>query len=160
VDDVVVRPAVPGDVGQLLTLQHAAWVSEAQAHDDPHIPPLTQTLDDVLADLGTHATFVAVHGGRLVACGRVRVADRVGHVGRLGVVPDLQGRGLGGRMLDTVEGHAADGVDRFALFTGSRSEDNLRWYRGRGYVEVRREQLRRRNELVHLERVVGTGGAA
>lgn len=39
--------------GELLTLQRAAYVTEAQAHDDPCLPPLVETLDDlrsVLAD--------------------------------------------------------------------------------------------------------------
>lgn len=148
--DVVVRPARPDDAGQLLTLQRAAWVSEAQLHDDPMIPPLTQTLDDVRMDLTTHATFVAAHGSRLVACGRVRIDGDVGHVGRLGVVPDLAGHGLGSLVLDAVEAHACGRVARLELFTGSRSASNQAWYRRRGYVEVRREPVRRGNELVHM----------
>ncbi|HMO11284.1 MAG TPA: GNAT family N-acetyltransferase, partial [Actinotalea sp.] len=38
--------------GELLTVRRAAFVSEAQLYDDPHIPPLTQTLDELRADLG------------------------------------------------------------------------------------------------------------
>jgi hypothetical protein len=42
----------PGDAGQVLTLQRAAFVTEARAHRDLHLPPLTQTLADLPAELG------------------------------------------------------------------------------------------------------------
>ena len=35
------------DAGELLTLQHAAYVSEGQVYDNAHIPPLTQTLAEL-----------------------------------------------------------------------------------------------------------------
>jgi len=38
-------PVTPGDAGELLTLQRAVFVTEAQLYDNPHLPPLTETLD-------------------------------------------------------------------------------------------------------------------
>lgn len=38
--------------GQVLTLQRAAYVTEAQAHDDLDLPALRQTLTDLQAELG------------------------------------------------------------------------------------------------------------
>jgi hypothetical protein len=43
------------DAGELLTLQRAAYVVEAQAHDDPRLPPLTETLAEVRAEIERHA---------------------------------------------------------------------------------------------------------
>src|SRR5450756_2655288 len=39
------------EAGELLTVRRAAFVSEAQVYDDPNIPPLTQTMDELRADL-------------------------------------------------------------------------------------------------------------
>jgi hypothetical protein len=42
----------PGDAGEVLTLQRAAFVTEARAHRDHDLPPLTQTLAELRAELG------------------------------------------------------------------------------------------------------------
>ena len=47
--EVTIRPIADADAGELLTLRRAAFVTEAQQYDDPHIPPLTQTLDELAA---------------------------------------------------------------------------------------------------------------
>ena len=46
-----VRIDIVGDeaAGELLTVRRAAFVTEAQLYDDPNIPPLTQTLDELRA---------------------------------------------------------------------------------------------------------------
>jgi len=40
-----------GDAGEILTLQRAAFVTEAQLYGDLHLPPLTQTIEDLRAEL-------------------------------------------------------------------------------------------------------------
>ena len=45
----MLRAIAPGDAGEVLTLQRAAFVTEAQAHGDPALPPLTQTLAELRA---------------------------------------------------------------------------------------------------------------
>jgi hypothetical protein len=40
------------DAGEVLTLQRAAFVTEAQAYRDLHLPALTQTLAGLHAELG------------------------------------------------------------------------------------------------------------
>lgn len=45
-----------GDSGELLTLQRAAYVTEAQAHDDVNLPPLMQSLAELVSEL-TQPTF-------------------------------------------------------------------------------------------------------
>ncbi|MGB4916574.1 MAG: hypothetical protein WBO89_02585, partial [Propionicimonas sp.] len=62
----VIRPALIGDAGEILTVQRAAFVAEAQSHGDPWLPPLTETLDAVAAAIGTGAVLVL----RLVNDGR------------------------------------------------------------------------------------------
>ncbi len=133
---VTIRRATTADAGEVLTIQRAAWVAEAQAHDTPFLPPLMQSLDDVRVDLRTRTALVAVDGHRMVGIVRAHPADGAWHIGRLGVVPDRQGEGIGSRLLSAIEAAAPPGTARFALFTGPRSADNVRFYEAHGYVSL------------------------
>ena len=46
---VEIERARPDDAGEVLTLQRAAFLCEAQRYDDPHLPMLTETLDEIAA---------------------------------------------------------------------------------------------------------------
>jgi len=134
-------PAQPADAGELLTVQRAAYLSEGRLHDTFDIPPLTEQLDEVRAaieagPIESGVVLKALAGTRIVGTVRVRRSGRTGHIGRLAVVPDLQGQGLGSRLVAAAES-ALDGlVDRFELFTGPRSEPNIRLYRRLGYRQI------------------------
>ncbi|WP_430333420.1 GNAT family N-acetyltransferase [Rhodococcus sp. ACT016] len=148
------------DAGELLTLQRAAYVTEAQAHQDLHLPPLTQPLAD-LADELRSPDVVALglrgSGARLVAAVRVRVdPDRphVAELGRLVVVPDLQGRGLGSRLLGLAEQRLPDSVTTMRLFTGEHSAANLRLYARFGYTETHRTSTPGGYDIVHMTKDV------
>ena len=147
------------DAGELLTLQRAAYVTEAQAHDDPNLPPLLETLAEVRADLRSDATTVLGirDGGRLVATVRLRhdpAAPETAEIARLAVAPDRQGEGLGTRLLVAAEQHARPGVTTLALFTGEHSHGNLRLYERYGYVETHRTPAGT-HQLVHMRKRIG-----
>lgn len=143
------------DAGEILTLQRAAYVTEAQAHGDLMMAPLTQTLGQLRAEL-TDLQVVAWgirEGGRLVASVRVRHADRAtAEVGRLVVAPDRQGSGLGTELLLAAEARLPDDVTIIRLFTGEHSGANLRLYQRLGYRETGRAPAGSYN-LVHLAKV-------
>lgn len=145
-------PVTPGDAGELLTLQRAAFVTEAQLYDNPHLPPLTETLDALRADLASGPALKAMLGSRIVGTVRCRQEGEVLYIGRLAVAPDQQGRGLGIALLLAAEQLALPRVLTLALFTGAHSKANLRLYRRCGYVEVRREALPTGPGLIHLEK--------
>jgi tRNA (guanine37-N1)-methyltransferase len=135
-DAVEITAATPGDVPELAVLMRACWVQEAVANETLDIPALHESLDDVRASLETTQTWVARSGGRLVGAVRTSRTPADGgdwFIGRLCVVPDLQGRGLGRRLLGHAESTAPDGIRTFTLTTGARSVDNLRMYRKAGY---------------------------
>jgi GNAT superfamily N-acetyltransferase len=126
------------DAGELLTLQRAAYVVEAQAHDDPRLPPLRDR-------------------GRLIATVRVQHDPddpSIASVARLAVAPDRQGEGLGSRLLAEVERHTRPGVRSLILFTGERSHANLGLYSRRGYAETHRSDAGN-HELVHMRKPLG-----
>ncbi len=104
-DELNVVPLSQADAGEIFTLQRAAYVSEAQAHTDLTLPPLTQTFRQLLDELGSPAVlaFGIRDRARLVATVRVAMEDSVGHLGRLVVAPDRQGNGFGSALLKAVE---------------------------------------------------------
>jgi GNAT superfamily N-acetyltransferase len=143
----------PDDAGEVLTLQRAAYVSEAQAHDDLWLPPLTQTLNDLRAELArpTVRAWGYRDAARLVAAVRVEVHDTAALIGRLVVVPDRQNHGLGSRLLLEAEQRLPDSVTTLELFTGEHSHANLRLYRRLGYDDAYRSPAGA-YELIHLRK--------
>ncbi|MFF0465942.1 GNAT family N-acetyltransferase [Micromonospora zamorensis] len=127
-------PAGVADAGEILTVQRAAYLTEAQHYGDPFLPPLTETLDEVRSVLtGPGVVLAARAGHRLVGSVRAHLAGDTAHVGRLSVAPDQQGRGVGGRLLTAIEVACAGRVALFTLFTGADSARNLRLYERHGY---------------------------
>jgi GNAT superfamily N-acetyltransferase len=158
IDDVVIAPAVREDAGELLTLQRAAYTTEARIYRDPELPALTQTLPELHAELVTATALKACIGHRIVGAVRARVEGTVLHVGRLTVAPDVQGRGIGSRLLAAIESQHSDQVSTAALFTGHLSTANLAMYTRRGYSEQRREHLRPGVVLVHMTKALAGPG--
>lgn len=105
---MIIGLADPSDPGQILTVQLAAHGHGGAALRRPHIVPLNDTLTDVR---------------EAIDAGQVLVARRPRGVGAVRGVVDGQ--------VGTVER-----VGRFVLFTGRRSESNLRLHRKAGYVDT------------------------
>ncbi len=151
----LIAPATPADAGEILTVQLAAYLAEAQRYADPFLPPLTETLDEIRAVLaGPQTVLTARLGHRLVGSVRVRVDGVIASIGRLAVVPDQQGRGIGGRLLRAVETVAGARVCRFTLFTGAESVRSQRLYQRSGYRLVGHDKDPNGVPLVLLEKTV------
>lgn len=146
------------DAGEVLTVQRAAYVTEAQAHDDVGLPPLQQTLPELAAELADPAVLALGWrdtNGRLVAAARAHVSGAnpdIAKISRLTVAPDRQGQGLGTRLLAAIEAELPADVTELRLFTGERSEGNLRLYASAGYTETGREPTGAGYSLVHLSK--------
>ena len=147
---VVVRSMVADDVDAVLAVQRAAFAIEAQLYDDPSLPPLQESREQLLADLERSRGVVALDGDRLVGSVRVRVDGASLRIARLSVAPDHQGRGLGALLLAQAE-VVADATEAL-LFTGHLSASNLRLYVRAGYVEQRRVPVDERVTLVYLRK--------
>ncbi|MEI2712630.1 MAG: GNAT family N-acetyltransferase [Nocardioides sp.] len=111
-------------------------MQEALANDHLGIPALHEDLDDVRAWLGVWNTSLVRVAGRLVGAVRARLVEDAWDIGRIMVAPDLQGRGLGRALLEHAERQAPPTARRLVLFTGARSERNIRMYRKAGYRPV------------------------
>jgi GNAT superfamily N-acetyltransferase len=152
---VTVEPAVPADAGALLTLQRAAYVTEAQMYGDPFISPLVESLEQLRRVLdGDAVVLKAVLDGRLVGAVRAQFGDRSCLIGRVVVAPDLQGRGIGGTLMRALEERVAGRADACVLFTGHLSDGNLRLYRRLGYAETHRERVADHLTFVHMRKAL------
>ena len=140
------------DAGEALTVQYAAYLTEARRYRTTEIPPLRETLAELAADLERPDVrgFGAWLGTRLV--GAVRLRGRgVVELARFVVAPDVQGHGVGTALLERAHAALAPGETTW-LVTGSRSEDNLRLYQRVGYVERGRVLDDAGVELLRMER--------
>jgi ribosomal protein S18 acetylase RimI-like enzyme len=134
---VHIGPLGPEHAGEALTVQRAAYVTEAQHYRAPDLPPLTETLDELRADLAAGLPALGAWlGPRLVGSVRGRPAGDRMEVARLAVAPDLHRRGIGRRLLDAVEAAAPPAVDTLWLATGVTSDASLALYRRAGYTLV------------------------
>lgn len=137
--DIDIRPIRPDDAGQVLTLQRAAFVQEALIYRAVDMPPLTQTLEELTAELQDNLGSVALDGPRIVGAARARIDGALLLIGRIAIAPDQQGRGIGSQLLAAVEQAGRDaGAAEAELFTGSLSEANIRLYEREGYHETER----------------------
>jgi GNAT superfamily N-acetyltransferase len=139
VSDVSIRPISPDDAGEVMTLQRAAFVQEAQIYGSIEMPAFSQTLDAVTAELAGNDGCVAHIGPRMVGAVRARHDGDLLLIGRIAIAPDVQGEGVGSQLLAAVEERGRElGCTEAELFTGSLSEANLRLYEREGYVESQR----------------------
>ncbi|MCQ4209758.1 MULTISPECIES: GNAT family N-acetyltransferase [Streptomyces] len=150
---VTISAATEADAEQILKLQYLCYQSEAQLYGDYSIEPLTQSLDSVRAELAGGKVLVARLGDEVVASVRGTVdADGTARINKLIVHPRMQRHGLGGRLLSAIEADlgTTGATKRFQLFTGHRSEHNLRLYRKHGYAQVSTKRVDERLTLVTL----------
>jgi ribosomal protein S18 acetylase RimI-like enzyme len=136
---VTISVAGEQDTEQIFRLQYLCFQSEAALYGNYRIAPLVQTLASVREELATDCVFVARLGDEVVGSVRGSLTeDGAAAIGKLCVHPRLQGHGIGARLLRAAESALAEerGAKKFRLFTGHRSEGNLRLYRRVGYETV------------------------
>lgn len=149
---MTIVPATKEDAVDILALQQAAYQSEAELYQDWSIPPLTQSLLELQQEITAGTVLKASQGSRLVGSVRaVQQEDGSVAIGRLIVLPELQGQGIGSSLMAAIEA-AFPTAPRFELFTGSLSIRNIRLYEKLGYRIFMRKQLSPQVELFFLEK--------
>jgi len=146
------------DLAEILALQKLAYQIEAALHETFDLPPLTQTQARIEADFKDQVFLKASSGGRIVGSVRARLAGGTCHIGRLIVHPDIQGRGLGTRLMREIERLFPE-AERYELFTGHKSARNLALYQRLGYRPCREQVVSPKLRLIFLEKRSGAGGA-
>jgi len=150
-------PATAADAPEILALQRLAYQSEARLYGDWSIPPLTQSLEELREEFTRLAILKALDQNEAVigsVRGEMDTSPNGGgacRIGRLIVHPKHQRQGLGAALLAAIETCFPE-AERFALFTGSRSEGNLRLYQRLGYQPVESRAVTAGLTLVFLEK--------
>jgi ribosomal protein S18 acetylase RimI-like enzyme len=153
---VAIGAASIEDAEAILALQKLAYQSEARLYNDWSIPPLTQTIDSLREEFTSSIILRATLDERLVGSVRARQNGDVCAIGRLVVHPELQGQGIGSQLLRSIEARFSS-VARFELFTGSKSEANIRLYQRHGYTITRTSQLSPTVSIVFMEKPAQAG---
>jgi ribosomal protein S18 acetylase RimI-like enzyme len=149
---VNIAEATIADAAEILRLQRLAYQSEARIYNDDQIPPLTQTADEIEKEFA-ELVFLKATTDDGILVGSVRAYERDGtcFIGRLIVHPDHQGRGIGAELMSGIESQFAR-AKRFELFTGHKSERNLRFYQKLGYRAFKEERVTDALRMVFLEK--------
>ncbi len=148
-DGVSVTNAAVGDAEEILALQKLAFRSEAEYYNDFTLPPMLQSLEDMREDFTRQIVVKAVQDGRIIGSARGYVKDGTGHVNRVIVHPDMQGRGIGALVMNAMEARLSGAV-RFELFTGLKRSRTVRFYERLGYSIFK--TVPGRIELVYMEK--------
>ncbi len=132
IENVVILKAARSDLQEILNLQYLAYQSEAALFGTQDIPPLKQTLSEVVDEFNSGIILKMVADDIII--GSVRAMEKNGtvYIGKLMVHPNYQCKGLGSKLLAEIESCYPD--QRYELFTSTRSRDNIRLYLKMGYT--------------------------
>ena len=150
VPNVEIVRASAEDASTILDLQLLAYQSEAALYNDWSLPPLQQTLADLIGEFATTVFLKACIEGTLIGSVRAKPCGTGCEIGRLIVHPDHQRRGLGRRLMYAIE--SLCNSTRYELFTGARSEGNIRLYESLGYRAFRTLAVAPHVTLVYMEK--------
>ena len=150
---IEIARASVSDAEEILALQKLAYRSEAETYNDFQIPPLAQTLRELREDFKRQVFLKAVAENRLVGSVRAFEKDGTAFVGRLIVHPDFQNRGLGTALMWRIEAEFKS-ARRLELFTGHKSEKNIRLYHRLGYSIFREQKVNDSLTMVYMEKLL------
>lgn len=139
------------DLQDILRLQYLAYQSEAALFGSKDIPPLRQTLDEVIEEYYKGVILKMVTEDCLII-GSVRAYEQEGtvYVGKLMVHPDFRHQGYGTRLLSEIEKYYPQ--KRYELFTSTRSTANIRLYQRMGYHEFNRKTIDDELVFIYMEK--------
>ena len=143
--------ASPEDGLAILELQKLAYQSEATLYDDWNIPPRTQTLDELISNFTTKVFLKAEVEGKIIGSVRGFQVGDTCYIERLIVHPNFQGQGIGTVLMAQIES-CFDRVQRFELFTGHKSDRNIRLYERLGYKIFKHEKITETLSFAFMEK--------
>ncbi|WP_310599193.1 GNAT family N-acetyltransferase [Desulfobulbus sp.] len=139
------------DLHDILELQYMAYQSEAALLDNYEIPPLKQTFEDIKSEF-SKSIFLKVtdENNKIVGSVRGRITEGALFIGKLIVDPDLQGEGIGKKLLQEIE--RIGECNRCELFTSSKSIRNIGLYENVGYLIFKEEQVSDGLSFIYLQK--------
>lgn len=151
--DLQISTATIEDLDKILLLQKECYQTEAELYNDFNIPPLVQSIESVKEDFTEGTLFLkCVKDGNIIGSVRGFSRNGTGYIGRLIVKKRYQNNKIGQRLMQAIESRLDD-CSRYELFTGNKSEKNIKLYQKLGYQEFKRQRINDRLTLVYLEKM-------
>jgi len=150
-----IKKAIYEDLSEILNLQKMAYLSEAELLNDYSIQPLTQTLSELQNEFNKFDTSIILkmvneENNQIIGSVRAYDENECVHIGKLIIHPDYQNKGLGTKLLKTMEMFFENKT--FELFTSSKSEKNIALYKKNGYKEYRLEKANENYDMIFLRK--------
>ena len=138
------------DLQEILQLQYLSYQSEAALFGSRDIPPLKQTLDEVIAEYNNGIVLKMTDDDVIV--GSIRAKERNGtvYIGKLMVHPDYRRNGYGTKLLTEIEKYFPN--KRYERFTSTRSTGNIRLYQNLGYKMFDCKAITDELQFVYMEK--------
>ena len=141
------------DLPEILTLQKSAYQENAIRYNNPNIPPLQQTLDDLNAEFEYKIFLKAVINDIIIGSVRACKKDDQTFIEKLIVHPDYQNQGIGSKLMLAIENEYKSNV--FRLFTGHLDDKNISLYSKLGYVIYGElEYISPELSFIHMEKLL------
>lgn len=151
--NVDIQLAEPRDFGEIITVQRAAYVSDAQSVGNLSTSAVQETVDDLLDEYHRGVKILkALIGTRIVGAGRAEISGDVLTISKMAVAPDLFGSGIGHALLLSLEALASNDVTMYSLTTGQHSLRNRDLYEHWGYEVATVEHGEHGNAVVVMKK--------
>ncbi|AZS49812.1 GNAT family N-acetyltransferase [Entomomonas moraniae] len=147
---MIITVANKNDLQEILQLQYLAYQSEAKLCGNMNIPPLTQTLEEVLQEYEKGIVLKVMDNGDIIGSVRGYIEDDTLYIGKLIVKPDKQNQGIGTKLLTEIENVLPH--QRCELFTSSKSDRNIKLYQKIGYNIFKEKKISNTLKLLYLEK--------
>ena len=141
------------DLKEILQLQYLSYQIEAALFDTKDIPPLKQTLDEVIEEFNSGIVLNMIsEKNDIIGSIRAKEKDGTVYVGKLMVHPEYRCRGYGTRLLTEIEKYFSG--RRYELFTSTKSVDNIVLYQINGYRIFQEKAVDDNLIFVYMEKLL------
>ena len=147
---MTISKAQYNDLQEILDLQYLAYQSEAALFGNKDIPPLKETLEELIEEFNNGLILKMMSDDKIIGSVRAHEKDGTAYIGKLMVHPDYRCKGYGSGLLNEIE--KCFPGRRYELFTSTRSEDNIRLYQKLGYEIFDRKEISDELVFVYLEK--------
>jgi len=139
------------DLQEILDLQYLAYQSEANLFGNRDIPPLKQTIEEVINEYNEGVILKMLDdNGAIIGSVRAKEQNGTVYIGKLMVHPDHRGHGYGTKLLKEIELYFPK--KRYELFTSTKSLNNIYFYQKLGYKIFNQKVITDELKIVNKEK--------